>query len=57
VKIRADETVHGHVWLPSGECVAYILENRRAYVEVDPVRKRSLEKVLAKRESALESAP
>jgi hypothetical protein len=27
IKERADGTIHGHVWLPTGECAAFIIEN------------------------------
>jgi hypothetical protein len=32
---RADGSVHGHVWLPTGECAAFIVDNERVYVGVD----------------------
>ena len=27
IAARADGTIHGHVWLPTGECAAFIIEN------------------------------
>jgi hypothetical protein len=45
---RADGSVHGHVWLPTGECAAFIIDSERVYVGVDRNRGRSWEKARSK---------
>jgi hypothetical protein len=45
---RADGSVHGHVWLPSGQCAAFKIKDDRAIVGMAPLRKDAWEEVLRK---------
>jgi hypothetical protein len=45
---RADGSVHGHVWLPNGQCAAFKIKDDRAIVGMAPLRKDAWEEVLRK---------
>jgi HicB family len=48
---RADGSVNGHLWLPNGDCAAFIIDGERVYVGVRPRRGDAWDEVRRKRGS------
>jgi hypothetical protein len=49
---RADGSKHGHAWTDDGLCVAYAIEDGRAFVGASRVAKQAWQQVLDKRQAA-----